>query len=1118
MSAKILHALTDDNPDLQKQIGCMTGIFQLFDRHHILTGRRITSHSHKRLPPGNSHINSGSLGVEPNNERYLHTHTEKNSNKNVNENQRVSVESSRTSFSSSSCSSSFSSLDCNRTQAELPPFDRAIFPQTPQRDLTMVEPNASPQLRRQSLDFRDVVKDSIYREHRSLSVKTTTKEGTGSHTAKYIDSPRPLQLSKSVNESYGLGTNAKSKVPVDLNESLRVLAKLQEAPWYFNEAKEPPRSSFEAKEGSLFSVPKDAPRFSYDGREIPNPSFESRDVFKSTTKLRDLPRLSLDSREGSMRSSNSATKSNSILKDLQKGGDNSNDKITNSHKELGTYKRPPSVVAKLMGLEALPNSIPGSEQQMTSIKTYSGEDLDSFSRSSKTADESKPNRLSGSPRSSIKDPTSPRLKNHDSVKKSVSNSRLPIEPAPWRQPDGGRRLQNSAFKNWDAHARPPNSSPSVYGEIEKRLKELEFKQSNKDLRALKQILEAMQAKVFQENKKEDQIYNFISQVNYNSPNFTSFDENMRLANRRDQQNSRSISTTVKGIGPPKTFESPIVIMKPAKLINKSGIPASSVIPIDGSPGLRRNGDCFDRRGTINSRMSKDLTPKQNLRENGSRTLSSMDKKTNGRNPKSTEISTKPLQLLKENTETSGKNSGTVSPRLQQKRLEVEKRSARPPIPSSDATRSRKQSVKQPTESYSPGGKLRPRTPNLQHGDDQLSDISSETRYLSHQGDEISQQSDSNVSLSSQMDIEVTSADPSAEINCASFSQGSQSPSRRIAKSSLSSLKQKKSSTRVREDGPLAELATVAPEQPSPVSVLDASFYRDDLPSPLKKISNAFTDDETRNSEGSPEEDKLRPLPLPSENALCNHSSEVKWKKLESIEHLVQKLRQLSSNHNDAPTDYIASLCDNANPDHRYISEILLASGLLLKDLSSGLTTFQFHPSGHPINPDLFFVLEQTKGSSGHATDEHNFEKSGRSKADRGKLHRKLVFDAVNEILVKKLPLLGGPSEPWCRDNKLARRNLNAQQLLRELCSEVEQFQTNNSVSRFDDDEDGLKNILWEDVMRRSDNWTDIHSDVSGVVLDVERLIFKDLIDEIVSGRAASLRAKTTRRCRQLFVN
>lgn len=53
MAAKLLHSLTDDNPDLQKQIGCMTGIFQMFDRQHMLTGSRgIVGHSTKRLPSG----------------------------------------------------------------------------------------------------------------------------------------------------------------------------------------------------------------------------------------------------------------------------------------------------------------------------------------------------------------------------------------------------------------------------------------------------------------------------------------------------------------------------------------------------------------------------------------------------------------------------------------------------------------------------------------------------------------------------------------------------------------------------------------------------------------------------------------------------------------------------------------------------------------------------------------------------------------------------------------------------------------------------------------------------------------------------------------------------------
>lgn len=48
MSAKFMYPLSDENPDLQKQIGCMNGLF-----HHFLGSRRFATPSHKCLPPGN---------------------------------------------------------------------------------------------------------------------------------------------------------------------------------------------------------------------------------------------------------------------------------------------------------------------------------------------------------------------------------------------------------------------------------------------------------------------------------------------------------------------------------------------------------------------------------------------------------------------------------------------------------------------------------------------------------------------------------------------------------------------------------------------------------------------------------------------------------------------------------------------------------------------------------------------------------------------------------------------------------------------------------------------------------------------------------------------------------
>lgn len=237
-------------------------------------------------------------------------------------------------------------------------------------------------------------------------------------------------------------------------------------------------------------------------------------------------------------------------------------------------------------------------------------------------------------------------------------------------------------------------------------------------------------------------------------------------------------------------------------------------------------------------------------------------------------------------------------------------------------------------------------------------------------------------------------------------------------------------------------------------------------------------------------------------------SEINRKKLQNIENLVQKLRRLNSTHDEASIDYIASLCENTNPDHRYISEILLASGLLLRDLSSGLTTFQLHQSGQPINPELFLVLEQTKASTLALKEECSPGKTE-------KFRRKLIFDAVNEILVKKLALVGPSPEPWLKSEKLARKTLGAQKLLKELCAEIEQLQEKNPLCSLEAEEVELKNILWDDIMHRSESWTSFDNEVSGLVLDVERSIFKDLVDEIVIGGSGGLHTKPGRR-RQLF--
>jgi hypothetical protein len=117
-----------------------------------------------------------------------------------------------------------------------------------------------------TLGIRNLVKDSIYKDNRELSARICTEE-VKDHSSNCGDQPRQL------NGPPCDSTHGKSKGLVDINESLRVLAKLREASWT------PPESAHHAR------LSYDAPRFSYDGKE-------------AASKLREVPRLSLDIKEG----------------------------------------------------------------------------------------------------------------------------------------------------------------------------------------------------------------------------------------------------------------------------------------------------------------------------------------------------------------------------------------------------------------------------------------------------------------------------------------------------------------------------------------------------------------------------------------------------------------------------------------------------------------------------------------------------------------------------------------------------------------------------------------------------------------------------------------------------
>jgi hypothetical protein len=222
-------------------------------------------------------------------------------------------------------------------------------------------------------------------------------------------------------------------------------------------------------------------------------------------------------------------------------------------------------------------------------------------------------------------------------------------------------------------------------------------------------------------------------------------------------------------------------------------------------------------------------------------------------------------------------------------------------------------------------------------------------------------------------------------------------------------------------------------------------------------------------------------------------------KLANVASLLEKLQQLSVNKDeDAPlVDHIAFLCETESPNHRYVSEILLASGLLMKDIGSGHAWLQLHSSGYPINPDLFNVLEQRK--AGWVSKPDGIHQS-RTKSDPKRAHRKLMFDTVNELLLQKFEKETAvySASSFTRAKNLPSKALSGQQLVKFISSGIEELELGQSLIC---QKEGSV-IPDAEILERLQGWTSFSRELPGLVLEIERSVFKELVDEVVHSESA----------------
>ncbi|KAF9618627.1 hypothetical protein IFM89_002322 [Coptis chinensis] len=626
---------------------------------------------------------------------------------------------------------------------------------------------------------------------------------------------------------------------------------------------------------------------------VPLPVFEFKEGLKSSWKFREAPRLSLDSRatvdgKGSFYPKEIRTNSSIYCTSHQ------------SEEENDKQRRSPSVIARLMGLDALPDSgrepIKKAELRRSASESRVSRDLRSIDGNNFPVILKKENNVASAADQRMRPPRA-RTSNLESSQK-VSNG----------YSDAWQR--KSYFDSQDFFPEPKQSG-SLYGEIEKRLRMRGIDEPAKDLETLKQILEALQLKGLLHSKKSAD--NIISSRNIVYDGKFAYEE------------------------------APIVLMKPSR-------PRVSVNRIDS--------------------LSSKVKPKQGINRN-----------TNFSGRLNIDRNARSARLVEQN-QSSEKSPSSLARRRGSPNVEVQRRG--------------NESKSSPIHS--------PKVNSKKIGPDQMTiksprnrkpvgDHLSKERLSSPVDNEPSTISESSRSSSSQIDLERTKVED--------YKEG-RSLLERCDKllHSISEI-----------TAPTNEL------QPSPVSVLDSSFYKDESPSPIMKRCIDFNKDQAVELEDENWSPAMSPIQL-----------------------------KLKYNSNDL--------------DFVYVSEILKASTCVSEDTN------------------VFWLLEKQQYRT--------------NSSDNSRLHRKLVFDIITEILNRKTLL-----PPWKTFSST--KCISGTSHLQQIWSEFRRIREKDPA---EDLFEIICGVLKKDMAGDSTNgWGDTPMETSEAVLDIERLIFKDLVVEAIQDLA-----------------
>ncbi|XP_050237324.1 protein LONGIFOLIA 1 isoform X2 [Mercurialis annua] len=668
---------------------------------------------------------------------------------------------------------------------------------------------------------------------------------------------------------------------------------------------------------------------------LPLQVFELKEGNKSSWKFcKEAPRLSLDSR-----ATFDAVKGNLKPKEIRTNAAilssssslNKNGVAEETDDDHNKQHRSPSVIARLMGLEKLPEWEGEPEQpkkpelRRSASESRANRDLHQYRFIDGVNFQLKQSQQQQCNFTPVKDQT---VKNRAVMDpKEYRNAVRNVRAEPAARGATKSLGQKKSFYDTADFFPEPKQTASIYGEIEKRLKMRGIDEPAKDLETLKHILEALQLKGLLHTKKpSNQNRNFV----YDG---RSFEEESPIVVMKPAR-SVSPSTPINRQGrfsngynsppPPSSYRS-------SPIRRDSNTMPAAMSPRRDRPEVEHNGRSQNRCDNRNS-ISPTRSESSSLKSPSRRGPLSVETQRRGSNINNSRVS--PVQ----------------SPRVNSRKTTPDQFSNRSP-------RNRKQTA-------------------VVGGEDESSSFSD------------------SISSSSQTDTERSKMED--------YKEG-----RNLLERCDKLLHS------------IAEMTTTTTSelQPSPVSVLDSSFYKEESsPSPVMKRSVDFKDQ------------------------LAEFEDDDLWSPAVS------------------PIQLIKSVENSEDCDFIYISDILKAFNYL------------------PEDSDVFLLLEKQQYLKGKDS----------SKVSR--LQRKLIFDTIQEILNRKRRFSSWKASICVNSS---REGTTLQQIWSE-------FRIIRERESSDDLLEVICGMLKKDLAGDALNgWRDCQIEMSDAVLDIERLIFKDLIGETI---------------------